>query len=160
MTTLRQLSLWDIPELLCSLGEETDRAWLGDLRVADVLLDSAGTSAGVGLVVVAPDQTLVGATVLAVDGQGAQLQLLWVSESWRRRGLARAMLAGLGDTWKNLIVSVTMPDRADADALDALLGQFAFRRIPPGPDLPGPTWRTRRVRRTTGRGSLVRVTAL
>lgn len=145
----------DLPAVHGALSTMAGVAYCGGPRELGRLCAEAVQGAGIGAVVLSPQSQLLGVAMLRLpDDTSAELAALWVDPAYRRRGLARALLASLGPVWANLAVTAPLPERV-AEGTTLLLEQFGLR--PPGPEQAAPVWRTRRIRRTTGRAWLTAV---
>ena len=156
MAVIRALSEADLPAVFETLEPLAEQAYAGDRD--DLCQNLAEAVAGDAAAVVTLDHggRLLGVAVLRrPDPDTAELSTLWVAATHRRRGLARAMLSAFTPVWSEAAITVTVPPRADVAATGALLAQFAFTKAPT--DGTNRVWRTRRVRRTTGRASLAPV---
>lgn len=86
---------------------------------------------------------------LLVDEHQIILDGVWVDSAFRRRGLARALLAFFRPLWQDDRVVTTLPEGLDLTPMAGLLTQFGFK-----PNRHGMTWSARAIRRTAGRSSL------
>jgi GNAT superfamily N-acetyltransferase len=160
MAVVRTLIPTDVPSVLEALGAMADVSYVGDFGRLRALLEAALAGDAAAVVTVDPSGRPLGVALLALPKPGvAQLALLWVDAEYRRRGLARAMLSAFTPVWSDSVITAELPSGADAKVAAALLIQFAFIEVTGGGALDGmPTlWRTRRVRRTTGRASLAQI---
>jgi GNAT superfamily N-acetyltransferase len=73
-------------------GPDVDAISAG-LRAFNVAVGGIGSSRGLCCTVRTPSRELVGGAVARSWGECAELQMLWVADGWRRRGLGAELLA-------------------------------------------------------------------